>query len=83
MVPTTRGQIVKFHTPYEDEDPNGLYLTLEVIEDGDRSRAKIYPLGFGNSFVPISLVWLRDLEVEEVQTLELDYYLVHGKQDLF
>lgn len=27
------GQIVKFHTPNQDEDPNQLYIVLEVNED--------------------------------------------------
>jgi hypothetical protein len=83
MIPTKRGQIVKFHTPYEDEDPNQLFVTLEVIDDGNRSRVKIYPLGYGNAFAPINLVWLRDLEVDEGQTFELDYYLEHVKHELF
>jgi hypothetical protein len=83
MKPSTRGQIVKFHTPYEDEDPEQLYVILEYIEDGKRSRAKILAANTGLSFPPISLVLAEDLEVDEGQTFELDYYLEHGRYDLF
>jgi hypothetical protein len=83
MKPNRRGQVVKFHTPYEDEDPEQLYLILEYIEDGCRSRAKILAANTGLAFPPISLVWAEDLEVDEGQTFELDYYLKHGKHDLF
>ena len=56
MQPTMRGQIVKFHTPYEDENPEQLYVVLEFIEDGERSKAKILALNTGLSFASISLV---------------------------
>jgi hypothetical protein len=41
------GKIVKFHTPLADENPNQLYVVLEVIEDNERSRAKIQALNLG------------------------------------
>lgn len=31
MKPTKEGQIVKFHTSLPDENPNQLYVVLEVI----------------------------------------------------
>jgi hypothetical protein len=83
MKPSRRGQVVKFHTPYEDEDPEQLYVVLEYIEDGKRSRAKILAANTGLPFPPISLVLVEDLEVDEGQTFELDYYLEHGNHDLF
>ncbi|OBQ57039.1 hypothetical protein JJL45_01965 [Tamlana sp. s12] len=83
MKPNRRGQIVKFHTPYHDEDPEQLYVVLEYIEDGSRSRAKIQAAGTGLSFPPVSLVLAEDLEVDEGQTFELDYYLKHGNHGLF
>ena len=83
MKPNRRGQIVKFHTPYEDEDSEQLYVILEYIEDGIRSRAKIQAANTGLSFPPISLVLVEDLEVDEVQTFQLDYYLEFGNHDLF
>jgi hypothetical protein len=83
MKPSRRGQVVKFHTPYEDEDPEQLYVILEYIEDGCRSRAKIQAANTESSFPSISLVLAEDLEVDEGQTFELDYYLEHGDHGLF
>ena len=71
MKANKEGQIVKFHTPLEDENPNQLYVVLEVIEDGDRSRAEIQALNTGLSFPPVNKVRLSDLEVVEIQTSEL------------
>lgn len=71
MTPIKEGQIVKFHTPMEDEDPNQLYVLLELKEDGERSRADIQPLGTDWSFPPISTVLLSDLEAVEVGTSDL------------
>ncbi|MEF3078088.1 hypothetical protein [Winogradskyella poriferorum] len=83
MKPNKRGQIVKFHTPYEDEDPNDRYVTMEVIEDGEKSRARIYALNTGMAYPPISMVPLKDLEVDELMTDQLDYYLKYGNHNLF
>lgn len=83
MKPSRRGQIVKFHMPYEDENPEQLYLILEYIEDGCRSRAKIQALNTGLSFASISLVLAEDLEVDEGQTFKLGYYLKYGKHNTF
>ncbi|MEB2777455.1 hypothetical protein SYJ56_19225 [Algoriphagus sp. D3-2-R+10] len=68
-----RGHLVKFHTPYHDEDPKQLYLLLRVIEPNDfyKTRADILALGTGFSFPPISMVNLEDLEVVEWNTAEL------------
>lgn len=75
MKPDRRGQIVKFHTPFEDEDPDQLYVILEYIEDGKRTRAKIMALDTGLGFPPVSVVYVRDLAVDENQTKELDEVL--------
>jgi hypothetical protein len=83
MKPSRRGQVVKFHSPYEDEDPEQLYVILEYIEDGYRSRATMQAANTGLSLPSISLVLAEDLEVDEGQTFELDYYLEHGEHDLF
>ena len=83
MKPNKKGQIVKFHTPYKDEDPKQLYVVLEVFGDGDRSRAKIFPLNTGLSFPPVNVVYAKDLEVDDKQTFELNYYLEYGNHDLF
>ncbi len=89
MKPTKQGQIVKFHTPLADENPNQLYVILEVIEDNERPRADIQALNTGLSFPPINKGRLADLEVVEVNTNDLighkvtinksDYSQVEGR----
>lgn len=79
-----RGHLVKFHTPFHDEDPKELYLLLEVFESNDiyKTRADILALGTGFSFPPISKVNLEDLEVVEWDTAELlGYYGTVLKED--
>ena len=76
MKPTKQGQIVKFHTPLADENPNQLYVVLEVIEDNERPRADIQALNTGLLFPPINKVRLGDLEVVEVNTNDLIGYKV-------
>ncbi len=74
--PNQPGQIVKFHTPYPDEDPNQLYLLLEIFEYDDdmKSAATIKALIKGWSFLPVNKVFLEDLEVAEVDTTHLIGY---------
>ena len=71
MRPDKKGQIARFHTPLEGENPEQLYVVLEVIEDDERPRADIQALNTGLSFVPINTVSLNDLEVVEVDTQDL------------
>lgn len=71
MKANKEGQIVKFHTPLVDENPNQAYVILEVIEDGHRSRAKIQALNTGLPFPSVSIVKLSDLEVVEVDNSDL------------
>ncbi len=90
-VPTKVGQIVKFHTPYPDENPNQLYVLLEIFEydDNRKPKADIKPLNTGLSFPPINKVLLDDLEIAEVDTTDLigfeasikkeDHSIVSGK----
>jgi transcription antitermination factor NusG len=89
MKPIEKGQIVKFHTPLPEENPNQLYVVLEVIADDERPRADIQALNTGLSFPPINTVRLGDLEVVEVDTNDLighkvtinksDYSQVEGR----
>lgn len=74
--PNKPGQIVKFQTPYPDEDPNQLYVLLEIFEYGDdlKTAATIKALIKGWTFLPISMVFLEDLEVPEVDTTDLIGY---------
>ena len=89
MKPTKVGQVAKFHTPNEDEDPNQLYVVLEIKGDDDSARVDIKALNTGLSFPPINTVRLSDLEVVKVDTADLightviinkaDYSQVSGK----
>lgn len=65
------GQIVKFHSPMADENPNQLYVVLEVIEDKEKSRAEIQALNTALTFPPINKVRLDDLEIVQVETNDL------------
>ena len=71
MRPNKIGQVAKFHTPLPDENPNQLYVVLEIIEDDVRPRADIKALNTGLSFPPINTVKLDDLEIVEVDTADL------------
>ena len=70
MLPTKIGQVARFHTPLQGEDPNQLYVVLQIIDD-EWSRAQIQPLGTNLSFPPINTVKLSDLEIVEVNTNDL------------
>ena len=71
MRPNKPGHVAKFHTPLPDENPNQLYVVLEIKEDDERPRADIKALNTGLSFPPINTVLLDDLEVVEVDTSDL------------
>ena len=71
MRPNKIGQVAKFHTPLADENPNQLYVVLEIIEDDERPRADIKALNTGLSFPPINTVKLNDRVVVEVDTVDL------------
>ena len=71
MRPNKPGQVAKFHTLLPDENPNQLYVVLEIKEDVERPRADIIALNTRLSFPPINTVLLDDLEVVEVDTSDL------------
>lgn len=71
MKPNKEGQIVKYQTSLEGENPEQLYVVLEVFDDDERPRVDIQPLGTGLAFPPINKVRLDDLEVVEVNTQDL------------
>ena len=58
-----KGQIVKFHTPLPDEDPNQHYVVMEVMDNTDRPRVDIKPINTGLKLPPINTVPLDDIEV--------------------
>lgn len=71
MTPTKAGQVARFHTPLQDEDPNQLYVVLEVNGDDNNARVDIKALNTGLLFPPIITVLLSDLEVVAVDTNDL------------
>lgn len=82
MKPTKQGQIAKFHTPLADENPEQLYVVLEVIEDDERPRASVQALNTGLEFPPINKVLLDDLDVVEVNTQDLiGHFVTINKSD--
>ena len=82
MKPNKQGQIVKFHKPLEGENPEQLYVVLEVIEDDERPRADIQALNTGLAFPPINTVRLNDLEIVDITTQDLiGHYVTIDKSD--
>ena len=71
MEAVKEGKIVKFNTPLDNENPDQLYVVLEVIEDDERSRAKIQALNTGLSFPPVNTVKLADLETVKIDPNDL------------
>jgi len=71
MRPTKIGQVVKFHTPLPDEDPDQLYVVKEIFFDVEDPRAHIQELNCEYSFPSISTVLVEELELAEVDTSDL------------
>ena len=71
MKPSNVGQVVKFHSPLADEDPNQLYVILEIKGNDDTSRVDIKALNDGHHLTSIMTVKLKDLAVVELPTFEL------------
>jgi hypothetical protein len=71
MTPTKIGQIVKFHTPMPDENPNQLYVILEIFFDVEKPRAIVQDLGLDLNFPPIGVFNVSDFEVLEIDTADL------------
>jgi hypothetical protein len=75
MLPNKAGQVVRFHTPFPDEDPNMIYNLLYLDEeDYPNRRADIRPISSSLSIPPINRVQLSDLEVVE---LDLNDLMMH------
>ena len=71
MRPNKIGGVAKLHAPQPEENPNQLYVVLEIIEDEERPRADIKALKTGLSLPPIKTVKLNDLVVKEIDTADL------------
>lgn len=82
MKATKEGQIVKFHHTLSDENPEQVYVILEIKHEDDDAmpRADIQALNTGLSFVPVNTVRLDDLEVVEVSTDDLVGLIVKIKK---
>jgi hypothetical protein len=80
MKATKEGQIVKFHSPLAGEDPEQVYVILEIKQFDQMARADIQALNTGLSIVPVNTVRLDDLEVVEVSTDDLIGLIVKIKK---
>jgi hypothetical protein len=71
MRPNKLGQVAKFNTPLPVENPNQLYVVLDIKEDVERPRADIKALNPVLSFPTINTVLLDELEVVKVDTSDI------------
>jgi len=72
MLPNKAGQVVRFHTPFPDEDPKMIFNLLYLDdEDYPIRSAKIRPIFSGLTIPPIKRVQLDDLEVVELDLKDL------------
>jgi len=60
-----KGSIVKFKKPFPDEDPNQLFVVLEVLK-GQRTDAKIMALGTEMNIPPVYVFPLDDLVLADI-----------------
>jgi hypothetical protein len=74
MIPTNVGDVVKFHTPYPDEDPNQLYVVVELMTDVEKPRALIKAVSSDSLFTSTNTVLINDLETVQIDTSELIGY---------
>lgn len=63
MKPNKSGQIVKFHTPLQNEDPSQLYVVIEIFFDVEKPRCIIKALETGLTYPPTSIFFVDDLEI--------------------
>ncbi len=68
MIPTKPGDIVRYHTPFPDEDPAQLYCVLQIFPDANPGRTHILALNTGLNFPPICVRLINELET----ALDLD-----------
>jgi hypothetical protein len=78
MRPNKIGQVVRFHTPYPDEDPDMIYHLLDFDDSGNfpTPPALIQPIFSKLSFKPINRVRLEELELVEFDMKDLLGYPV-------
>jgi hypothetical protein len=61
--PTKQGQIVRFHTPFADENPNQIFIVNEIFFDVEKPRAIIKTIGGKFGWSLTSSVSVEDLEL--------------------
>ena len=61
--PTKQGQIVRFHTPFADENPNQIFIVNEIFFDVEKPRAIIKTIGVTFGWSLTSSVSVEDLEL--------------------
>jgi hypothetical protein len=61
--PTKQGQIVRFHTPFADENPNQIFIVNEIFFDVEKPRAIIKTIGGTFGWSLTSSVSVEDLEL--------------------
>lgn len=67
--PSKAGQIVKFHSPQPDEDPEQEYEISEIHFDVKKPRAAIKPVDTNLNLPPKITVLVEELElVEDAET---------------
>lgn len=71
MQPSKIGQVVKFSRSLPGEDPNQLYVVVEIADDHDAHRALITPIASGLRIPPLNTVSLSDIEVVLVSTSDM------------
>lgn len=82
MKPNKIGQIVRYHTTFPDEDPNQLYVVLEIFLDVEKPRCLIKELNNSLQFASTSTRFVEDLEVSMVGTKDLyGQYITINKPD--
>ena len=76
MRPKKEGQVVRYQTPYPNEDPNQLFVVTEMKDGADLPRADIIELHSKFGWPSIYTRSLVELEVVKVATDELIGYPV-------
>ena len=71
MKPNKSGQLVKYHTPFPDENPKQVYLLVELYQDVERPRGYMKPLFMSDFLSGKKSVFIDELEVFEVQNTGL------------
>ncbi|MFZ4400595.1 MAG: hypothetical protein ACOYO1_11215 [Bacteroidales bacterium] len=82
MKPNKEGQVVKFHTPFPDENPDQLYVILELHTDVEKPRAFLKELNGGLPFPSTKVVLVNELIVADISMKDLlGHFVMIEKSD--